>query len=277
MKKKEFYKIPAKIIIEDDDVSSGSDNDDFGSFDQINKTIENLRIKTESFVENNQKNELFTKTTFNFENLILIENLYNRLLKDFQNRSFNIDSTVLTWFDFISLNYDIYDLEHLLDDKVLKRGVKRFFIAEIILFCISYMRDLSNDQVYNALKTSFFYLHQNYIIIMFLVVLRTRKDVLATNELAKKCKAKVDENIIWINNNTYKTILTNNNKTIFNILKTLISQLKMVYKDKPQELSNISLVFNYVRNIKAYNVETIKEKLYEKVSIGLFISIVNQK
>jgi hypothetical protein len=267
-----FYKIPTKIL-EDDSVSSGSDDEYDNDIGKVNRTIDNLKPKhyDESFVKEklNTTDVDIVKINFNYENLILIENLYTRLLKDFENKKNNFDSSILTWFDFISLNYDVYSIENTFNDKVLKRNFKRFFVAEIILFCITYMRDISSEQIYNALKTCFFYLHQNFIIIMFLIIQKTPKETLNTNDLAKKCKAKVEENNIWINKNTFKTILLNNNKTIYNILKTLLSQIKTGSKDKPNEQKNISIIYNYVKNLKAFKVETIKEKLYEKVRYNL--------
>jgi hypothetical protein len=243
--------------MEDDDVSSGSEDEDW-----VDRSLEDLRLK-DSFASKTTVE--MVNGNFNFENVILIENLYSRLLKDLQSGLTKFDGTILTWFDFVSLNYDVYSVEYLVQDKLLQRNIKRFFIAELILFSLLYKRDLRFEQIYNAIKTSFFYLHQNYIIIMFLIIQRTPKEVLYNNDLAKKCKAKIDENNIWINNNTFKTILMNNNKTIYNLLKDLLSQLRGLRQTDLQDQANITLINSYIRNLKANRVETVKDKLFEKV------------
>jgi hypothetical protein len=255
--------------MEDDDIVSSGTDDEFESNIKVNRTHDGVKLKTydESFTREklNTTDIEVIKTNFNYENLILIENLYSRLLKDLENRKNSFENAVLTWFDFVSLNYDVYSLENTFTDKILKRGFKKFFVAEVVLFCLLFMGDVTDEQMFNALKTSFFYLHQNFIIIIFLIISKTNKEILNNNELAKKCKNKIDENSIWINKNTYKTILMNNNKTIFNILKNLLAQIKNNLKDKPNEYKNIAIIENYIRNIKTFKIEIIKDKLFEKV------------
>jgi hypothetical protein len=257
--------------VEDDSMSSCSDDELDSGFSKVNRTIDNLKSKNtynDSFVKEklNTTDIDIIKVNFNYENLILIENLYSRLLKDFENRKLNFDGSILTWFDVVSLNYDAYALESSLSDKVVKRNLKKFFVAEIVINCLTFMRDLSNEQIFNALKTCYLYLHQNFKIVMFMIIQKTGKEVLNTNELAQKCKAKIDENNIWINKNTYKTILMNNNKTIYGMLKTLLLQIKSASKGTTEH-TILSLIYNYVKNMKAFKIETIKDNLYEKVRV----------
>jgi hypothetical protein len=261
-----MHKIPAKHLT-DDEVLSESD-------DEIRVTKQNMthdeirKVNKESFVNDDKLNNTdieFLNINFNYENLILIENLYSRLIKDFEMKKGSFDSNILTWFDFISLNYDTYNIMTFFKDKILNRNFKLFFIYELIIFSLTYMREMKNEQIFNAFKTCYFYLHQNFIVVMFLILSKTPKDVLNKNELAKKCKTKVDENNIFVNKSTYKSIFTNNNKSIHHIITNLIILIKKNTKDNINEQRNITLIKNYLKNSDIYKIETIKNKLYEKV------------
>jgi hypothetical protein len=256
--------------MEDDEVyiESDEDIDDIEIFNH-NKTLDNVEQKHSDDSYINEKLNItdinYVKINFNYENLILIENLYFRLLKEFEVKTDNFDSIILTWFDFISANHDLYTINNIFSDKALKKNLKKFFTFELIVFSLTFMRDLSNDQLYNAFKTCFFYLHQNFIILIFSTILKTNKDVLNNNELAKKCKNKVDENNIWINKTTYKSIFLNNNSTIHNIIKSILKIIKTSKNNTSEENRNITIINNYLKNYTKFKTEVMKGKLLEKV------------
>jgi hypothetical protein len=262
-----MHKIPAKHLT-DDEVMTESDDEDF-KITKHNMTHDQIRkVNKESFVTNDKLNSTdieFLNINFNYENLILIENLYTRLIKDFEMKKGSFDSSILTWFDFVSLNYDAYNIIDYFKDKTLNKNFKLFFVYELIIFSMTYMRDMKDEKIYNAFKTCYFYLHQNFIVIMYLVLSKTPKDVLIKNELAKKCKIKVEENNIFVNKSTYKSIFVNNNKSMQHIITNLIVLIKKKNKDNHDEQINLTLVMNYLKNSHIYKIETIKNKLYEKV------------
>jgi hypothetical protein len=263
-----MHKIQAKHLT-DDEVDSESDEEDIKVM-KHNMTHDEIRkVNKESFVNDDKLNSTdieYLNTNFNYENLILIENLYSRLIKDFEMKRGSFDSIVLTWYDFISLNYDTYNIMDLFKDKNLNKNFKMFFVFELIIFSLTYMREMKNEQIFNAFKTCIFYLHQNFIVVMYLILSKTPKDVLNKNELAKKCKGKVDENNIFVNKSTFKSIFINNNKSIHQIISNLITLIKKNTKDDINEQRNITLIMNYLKNSNIYKIQTIKNKLYEKVN-----------
>ena len=256
--------------MEDDEVyvDSDEDVDDIEIFNH-NKTLDNVEQKhtDDSFINEKLNNTDINnvKINFNYENLILIENLYFRLLREFEIKKDKFDSIILTWFDFMSTNQDIYSISSIFSDKSMKKNLKKFFTFELIVYSLTFMRDLSNDQLYNAFKTCFFYLHQNFLIIIFSIILKSNKDVLNNNELAKKCKNKVDENNIWINKTTYKSIFLNNNSTIHNIIKSILKIIKTLKSNSLEENRNITIINNYIKNFTKFKTEVMKAKLFEKV------------
>ena len=200
---KTFYKIPAKLML-DEEIIIESDDEELNELIpnnyKQNKTVDNLnkKNKNEDSLLIAKVNEKLNNTDIDFINsncnkldigydlLIEVENIYSNILKNLETKKTGIDSynaLILTYFDLVSNErYNpLLNLESTFNDKNFKKCLKQFFIQELITFGLSYNREINGSKInentsteqflstiHNAFKTCFFYLHQNLIIIIFM-------------------------------------------------------------------------------------------------------------
>jgi hypothetical protein len=300
---KTFYKIPAKFMEEDEDLKMDSEeeeiNENIPTNFKHNRTVDNVKKKKGNKDSICAIKEKLNSTDIdflnsnhtiiiNFEALYIINNLYTTLIKEMEikkNKQSDYDSLIIRYFEIITDMYSsIYELEFSLNDKFIISTLKQFFIQEIIVFALSFMRGLDkNGQIilFNAFKNCFFYLHQNLIILMFMCAVVFKKNIQISENLADKnyldlCKSIVDDNKIWLNKNNYKKYLKTNNKSIFATIKNIIKQIKEQDKDNQGEMINLSIIINYMKNYSKYKIDVIKENIFKKM-INEKIVIDNNK
>lgn len=279
---KQLYKVPAKFM-EDDDVSIESDDEDMNeqipaSYKQ-NKTVENLTKKQikASIINNDKLNTTdidYTKVNFNYENLLKEEQIYTQIIKKIELKA-DIDDLIIQWFEIVNDNYDIYGLEYLFSDKHNQKIIRQHFTYELLVMGLSFGRRVGkSEQLNSALKTCFFYLHQNYMAVLLFVIQKSSTETLSSNEFAIKCNDKVNENKIWLNKSNCKKFLHNNTKTMYNILKNLITLIKKAAEENydTEDLVNLSIVINYFRNVTKFKLEVIRDNIHTKVNNNMLIS-----
>ncbi len=92
---------------------------------------------------------------------------------------------------------------------------------------ISFIRDLNITNIYNGFKNCSFYLQQNFLILIFLLL---KKDIYTSSpdpnstKYIELCKELLDENNTWFNDKSdytsiFKCINTIVNNTLINIIK----------------------------------------------------------
>jgi hypothetical protein len=284
--------------MDDEEVEINSSDEDLN--EQIsskykqNKTVDNSSGKKkkagieDSINLGNIKDKLNTtdvdlmtslKTSFNYEALFNLEILYSSMIKEFELKKINYDTMILKFFDIISQDYDIYELEFTFSssDKKFRKAVKQYFLNEIIIYGLLYMRELSNisnhsgvcknEQIFNAFKNSLFYLHQNLLITMFIISHKAGGDLRQTTTIfLDKCRKKVEENKIWLNKSNFKKYMTNNNKICNNIVKNILQLLRLPESGMnadPCNNHNLTILINYLRNIGKFKIEVMRDNIYK--------------
>lgn len=267
--KKNFYKIPAKFEEKElyfDESDEEELNEQIPQNFKQNKTCDNVKTKKKEKKQQAEESLLVVKeklnttdidllkSNFNQESIIQIESLYTLIIKELENKSRNIDSLIINFFTILENNYDIYNLEFSFSDKNFQKMIKSYFCYEIFILCFLTIKTiLFNDQIFTALRTCFFHLHQNCIIVMLLVQMRSNED----NE---KVKNKIEENKIWLNKNNYKKYLANNNKIIVNIVKNIIAHLR----DLDVHKNEMEVIVNNLKNIGKLKIEVIRDSIYKQ-------------
>lgn len=276
-----FYKVPAKFM-EEEDVLLESDEEDLteslpNNFKQ-NKTVEHGKKKKKKEDSvcvmkdklNNTDIEFISlndNTELNFESLLSVEHLYKLFIKELEIKKSNseeYDNIIQKYFEIVTSSYDsVYRIEFCVNDKLIRKSLKEFFVQELVVFSLAFNRNLNkNDPIssnlYHAFKTCMFYLHQNMIILLFVCCMLHEKRILNSDnkehnsenvnhvEMEKlnlgdrksnnnndyfdinfnECKKKVEENKIWLNKNNYKKHLRSNYKNVNGIIKNILKIIK---------------------------------------------------
>jgi len=121
---------------------------------------------------------------------------------------------------------------------------------EAIIFGIIFNRPKLSEQLKNGIKNCLFYLHQNFIIILFIMLEMSGQ---IDNEWAEKAKKKVEENKTWLNKHIYKKLSLNNINLISGIIKNIITSLKQMDDLSIDDQNNLDIVSNYLKQFSFKN------------------------
>ena len=271
-----MYKLPAKFM-EEENISIESDSEDINEKFSLNyfqnKTLENIGKKiTSSVINTNERlnttdvdignNKVSLNKIENAGDLIDIEKIYNLILEnDYDNNNYN--EIIENWFTIIVKNGEIYDLIEVFQEKITRKNLKLNFIFELSGFSLFYLFSIlkiNNKNIENAFKTYFFYLHQNFIVNVFLI----NKNYKLDNQ---DIGLIINENKSWMNKNNNLKCLINNNKMLKTIIKNILINFKAL---EIEEFSNLfSILINYIKNVKNFKLLTIKENIFKKVNLIL--------
>ncbi len=311
-----FYKIPAKWV--DEDVFTEEDEDTTDREDSLtNRTADIIKYDLkDSVVEAKQKiNSKLNNTdigsdkkknlgeflrNINLVYFLEIENLYKQLEK-VTDQSVSIDCS-----DKIQVGiYDQYqeNISHILKvtDPInenetcsLIKEFDLFFSLELLIFSLlnllkgSWNCDpnfTTGNYFKNTLKNCLFYLHQNFIVFLFVclgenqVTLRDSdpkkkippkvpvqeiqdKNMSAGGDLFLKCKELIDNNRIWLNKNNYKKFLRTNNKTIKSILQNFLKEYMHKSESNLKWIPGFIYLFsNFLKNLGKKKPGKIKQEI----------------
>jgi hypothetical protein len=262
--------------MEDEDVSIESDGDDLNEKISLNffhnKTVDNITKKISASVINNTKERLNTTDADignikanlikidNIDNLIEIEKIYSLILENnYEKNSYS--AIIEDWFMIIVKNNEIYELIEIYTEKQIRKSLKLSFIYEISGFALLYLYSLlkaKNKELENAFKTFFFYLHQNYIVNLFLINKNFKLE-------SKDINAILSENKTWMNKSNNLKCLMNNNKMLKTIIKNIIINFKNL---QIEEFSSLfSILINYIKNSRNFKISIIKDTIFKRVYI----------
>lgn len=272
--------------MEDDDISIESDSEDLNEKFSLNyfqnKTVENVGKKISASVINNSERLNTTDVDIgnnkanlikfeNISDLIEIERIYNLILDNNNNNSINNANSINAinvledWFILVVKNTEINEIVEIFSERQTKKSLKLNFIFELSAFGLYYLYsilNLKNKELENGFKTCFFYLHQNYIVNLFLINKNFKLD-------DKEVNLILAENKSWMNSKNNMKCLVNNNKMIKTILKNIIINFRNL---EIEEFSNLfSILINYIKNAKNFKISIIKENIFKKVKFTFFL------
>ena len=217
----------------------------------------------------------------NFENLVLIDNLYMDLRKDLEMNKMDIIQNKLAILkDFFDVFNDKSNIDLFLvfekfseENNTIQKCVKEFILQQIYYFFILNIIILieNEKEIYlSGIKNIAFYYSQNFM--AFILICLNKSNI--TDEKKEdntyiKLIKKLEENKTWLNNSNCKKIISNNNKMTKQILKNILNTIKEYFqtntefKEKnPFIESNINLLNAYIKSIKKSKIsETLNELL----------------
>ena len=298
------------IINENDDITSSEfeiiDNctgiNKFKNCSEYSNSMEKEYFLTEI---NEKKNisEMFDINEINFDFLIMIEKLYDELIKDIEINKMDIyqnklsiikdllyiynsqeNDNLYNIIDNILLDNEIFNFDiknnNTYNNKInnninIKNSncyiffiIKEYFILQIIFFYTLILISLIKKEkniFQSGIHSISFYFHQNIIIFIYIIFSNFNlNNKNKTNENFAKCINILNENKTWLDKNNYKRYIRTNNKLSKQIIINLIKQIKLNLKN--QKDININI------NINKSNINLI-----ETISEILFSFLINYK
>ena len=232
----------------------------------------------------------------NFENLVLIDNLYMDLRKDLEMNKMEIIQNKLAilkdFFDIINdkSNIDLFLVfeKYSEQNNTIQKCIKEFILQKIIYFFILNIIILieNEKEIYlSGIKNLAFYYSQNFMSFILICLNKSNltKEKKEENTYIKLIK-KLEENKTWLNNLNCKKIISNNNKIAKQILKNILNTIKEYFQNNnefkekyPFIESNINLLNAYIKSIKKSKInETINEILQNKSIKDLLQKTINK-
>ena len=298
------------IINENDDITSSEfeiiDNctgiNKFKNCSEYSNSMEKEYFLTE-INEKKNINEMFDINEINFDFLIMIEKLYDELIKDIEINKMDIyqnklsiikdllyiynsqeNDNLYNIIDNILLDNEIFNFDiknnNTYNNKInnninIKNSncyiffiIKEYFILQIIFFYTLILISLIKKEkniFQSGIHSISFYFHQNIIIFIYIIFSNFNlNNNNKTNENFAKCINILNENKTWLDKNNYKRYIRTNNKLSKQIIINLIKQIKLNLKN--QKDININI------NINKSNINLI-----ETISEILFSFLINYK
>ena len=297
------------IINENDDITSSEfeiiDNctgiNKFKNCSEYSNSMEKEYFLTEI---NEKKNisEMFDINEINFDFLIMIEKLYDELIKDIEINKMDIyqnklsiikdllyiynsqeNDNLYNIIDNILLDNEIFNFDiknNTYNNKINNNNniknsncyiffiIKEYFILQIIFFYTLILISLIKKEkniFQSGIHSISFYFHQNIIIFIYIIFSNFNlNNNNKANENFAKCINILNENKTWLDKNNYKRYIRTNNKLSKQIIINLIKQIKLNLKN--QKDININI------NINKSNINLI-----ETISEILFSFLINNK
>ena len=247
-------------------------------------------------------NEIFNINDINFDFLIMIEKLYDELIKDIEINKMDIyqnklsiikdllyiynsqeNDNLYNIIDNILLDNEIFNFDiknNTYNNKINNNNniknsncyiffiIKEYFILQIIFFYTLILISLIKKEkniFQSGIHSISFYFHQNIIIFIYIIFSNFNlNNNNKANENFAKCINILNENKTWLDKNNYKRYIRTNNKLSKQIIINLIKQIKLNLKN--QKDININI------NINKSNINLI-----ETISEILFSFLINNK
>ena len=232
----------------------------------------------------------------NFENLVLIDNLYMDLRKDLEMNKMDIIQNKLA---ILKEFYDVFNDKSNIDlflvfekfseqNNTIQKCVKEFILQQIIYFFILNIIILieNEKEIYlSGIKNLAFYYSQNFMAFILICLNKSNlTDEKKEENTYIKLIKKLEENKTWLNNSNCKKIISNNNKISKQILKNILNTIKEYFQNNnefkeknPFIESNINLLNAYIKSIKKSKInETLIEILQNKNIKDLLQKTINK-
>ena len=240
----------------DDNVSENNDtkkdcnciynNDKFINDNNIYKKEIN---KYENFNENNiiNKSIKFNIIDINLDYLLIIETLYNELMKDLEINKMDIYQNKLTiikdflyifneqnnayLFDIIDYNKITYNMNIILKEYIIEQFV--FFYIIIVIGLIKKEKNIFHSGLHNLS----FYFHQSFIAFIYIIItnidininIENNSEYIEIMNNLKKCMKILDDNKTWLDKNNFQNYLETNNNLSKQIIIKILNQIKYYF------------------------------------------------
>ena len=236
---------------------------------------------------NNNINKLFDLNDINFEYLLIIEKLFNDLMKDIEiNKMEKYTNKLSIVKDFLYIYNDEegFKIINMMDNYISKNKNNNIFfilteylLQQLIFFysiiIIELIQKDKND-FFSGLHSLIFYFHQNFIIFLYLIITNIQPSSNHNTNIEiinnkNECIKIITENKTWLDKTDFKEFLLTNNKISKQTLINLLNQIKSYFQKNNRD----SLYFQ--NNL--YNKKNNSNNIIDLI-INLFLSrITDQK
>ena len=237
---------------------------------------------------NNNINKLFDLNDINFEYLLIIEKLFNDLMKDIEiNKMEKYTNKLSIVKDFLYIYNDEegFKIIDMMDNYISKNKndniffiIKEYLLQQLIFFysiiIIELIQKDKND-FFSGLHSLIFYFHQNFIIFLYLIITNIQPSSNHNNNIEiinnkNECIKIITENKTWLDKTDFKEFLLTNNKISKQTLINLLNQIKSNFQKNNRDTSL------YFQN-NLYNKKNNSNNIIDLI-INLFLSrITDQK
>ena len=236
------------------------------------------------------KNEIFQNLNikdFNFYYLLMIEKLYNELIKDIEINQMGMYQnklSIIKYFLFIFNSDCNTNLYNKIDDMILKENnskfanntfnkskpssskskninifliIKEFFIFQIVFFYMIILLALikkEKNSYHSGLYNLTFYFHQNIIVFIYIICsnFNISFNDKYNEKIYKKCLNILNENKTWLDKNNYKKYLQTNNKLSKQIIINILNQINLYFKENPSKENDNKNLETIINSLKSY-------------------------
>ena len=226
---------------------------DYSIFDKNNNNKINLERNSLKF---------FDEKNINYEYLLMIEKLFNDLMKDIEINKLEkyINKlSVIKDFLFIFNDEENFKIIDEIDSNIIKNNnnifllIKEYFILQMIFFHSFILIELikNKNDFFSGLQNLIFYFHQNFIIVLFLIITNLKhtsnnySNIQSTNN-KNECIKIITGNKTWLDKTDFKEYLLTNNKISKQTLINLLNQIQSYFHSNNYNA-------NYLHNISSLN------------------------
>ena len=328
---KKSFKLKQKF--EDESFDSDSDNDDDFLENKPIKFQKSVRstysgtdnrkhfnnINNDSFISKENKKERLNTTDieqieikiskdFNFEHLNAMENYLNELTEDIEINKMKIFQNLLDIIEDLLKCYNnktlyenmfkVFDTPLDLKKHSIQKICKDFHIQLLIfLYLILILNFVKTEKsaFLSGIKNLSFYLHQNFIIFMFIIITqhnltnKTNVNESEDNNDLKQCEQKISNNKTWLSKSNFKQYFISNNKKCKSTLKNIINEIRSHFQslgngikiettNKTIELeTTLNLFMAYLKTLHKTKLESVIDTLQSSIEINSLFKISKNK
>ena len=292
-------RINLSITITNDNEDTIINENDYDDNELFYKEIDkkekqnNINNKYNKQNENNliNKNINLDINEINFYYLLIIEKLYNELMKDLDINKIEIYQNkliIVKDFLYIFHNEKNYYLFNIIDNQKLNENnidliLKEYLIEQIVFFYIIILIGLIEKEkniFYTGLHNLSFYFHQSFIIFIFIII--NNSDFNNNNKCSefanyiKQSMKIIDDNKTWLDKTNYKQYLQTNNSLSKQIMINILNQIKYYFQSNQFLIcinNNKNNNFNYYNSInqiidECINLFLLYLKSYQNIKIN---------
>jgi len=231
---------------------------------------------------NKNSMNFFEEKDVNFEYLLMIEKLFNDLLKDIEVNKLEKYAnklSIIKDFLFIFNDEENFKIIDDIDTNIIKNNnniflmIKEYFLLQMIFFYSFILIELikNKNDFFSGLQNLIFYFHQNFIIFLFLIITNLKfssynNSNIQTMNNKNECIKIITGNKTWLDKTDFKEYLSTNNKISKQTLINLLNQIQSYFQSNNYNI-------NYIQNISSFkknNSNNITSSI-----INLFLSKIS--
>ena len=199
-----------------------------------------------NYSNNSNISKFINEKDINFEYLLMIEKLFNDLMKDIEvNKMEKYKNKLSLIKDFIYIFNDEegFKILNVIDSANINNNniffiLKEYFILQIMFFyCVIMIELIKKDknEFFSGLHNLIFYFHQNFIIFLYLIITNLNPNINhnSNNQYINnrnECIKIISENKTWLDKTDFKEYLLTNNKICKQTLINLLNQIKSYFQ-----------------------------------------------